>query len=447
MPAGTTGDLSYTAWWSPATYWVDFHANGGTGAMQVQHMIYDDPQLLESNAFTYEGHTFSGWATTRGGSVEYSDGERVENLTAEPGATVDLYAVWAKDGASGMSAFAYDEARDAGTFDPATDGAWTTPDDGALTAVLYDDGDLVFQYGDSTAAGRAVGWTGVINGLTSMSDEEKAKVSSVSSRGHVVLTGQEGRGLFNGMGGLQDVSALKGWDVSGATDLSNMFTLCGSLKSLHGLEGWDTSNVTCLYDTFDSCTSLANFSAIKDWDVSKVTDLAFAFSGLTGANSLDGLESWDTSNVTRMYGTFMGSTSIQDLTALANWNTSNVTDMSYIFDSTTLVKLDGLGGWDVSKVSTFERAFHWCSNLSDISAIGNWKTSGATNMKIMFYGCRSMADVSPLARWDVSHVESVRAMFQDCTRIDATSLNGWNLSPDCDKFDTFANARSYASWY
>jgi len=45
------------------------------------------------------------------------------------------------------------------------------------------------------------------------------------------------------------------------------------------------------------------------------------------------------------------------------------------------------------------------------------------------------------------HVESVRAMFQDCTRIDATSLNGWNLSPDCDKFDTFANARSYASWY
>lgn len=50
----------------------------------------------------------------------------------------------------------YDPVRDASFFDEATDGSWTTPLDGPLTVVLYTDGDLVFQYGDSTDPGREI---------------------------------------------------------------------------------------------------------------------------------------------------------------------------------------------------------------------------------------------------------------------------------------------------
>ena len=76
-------------------YSVHFNANGGTGTMVDLELRFDQPQALTANAFTKSGAVFAGWALSAGGSSVYADGETVENLTVEPGATVVLYAVWA----------------------------------------------------------------------------------------------------------------------------------------------------------------------------------------------------------------------------------------------------------------------------------------------------------------------------------------------------------------
>lgn len=76
-------------------YSVHFNANGGTGTMVDLELRFDQPQALTANAFTKSGAVFAGWALSAGGSSVYADGETVENLTLEPGATVVLYAVWA----------------------------------------------------------------------------------------------------------------------------------------------------------------------------------------------------------------------------------------------------------------------------------------------------------------------------------------------------------------
>lgn len=83
-------------------YQVLFDANGGTGTMEPQDMVYDEPQRLFDCAFVREGFSFAGWNTEADGSgTAYADGAEAINLSAEDGATVTLYAQWTASPAPG----------------------------------------------------------------------------------------------------------------------------------------------------------------------------------------------------------------------------------------------------------------------------------------------------------------------------------------------------------
>ena len=76
-------------------YQVRFDANGGSGTMEPQDMVYGEPQRLFAGAFSREGHSFAGWNTAADGTgAAYSDGAEVVNLASEDGAAVTLYAQW-----------------------------------------------------------------------------------------------------------------------------------------------------------------------------------------------------------------------------------------------------------------------------------------------------------------------------------------------------------------
>ena len=99
---GTTytpaADVTITATYAANIYTVAFDDNvddsSVTGTMASQPFTYGTAQNLTDNAFTRTGYTFSGWATSADGTVAYDDEGSVNNLTAENGATVTLYAVW-----------------------------------------------------------------------------------------------------------------------------------------------------------------------------------------------------------------------------------------------------------------------------------------------------------------------------------------------------------------
>jgi len=80
--------------WTAHTYTVQYSANNGSGTMASVLHTYDVEKALTDNVFTRTGYRFAGWATSASGSVAYSDGESVKNLTATDGATVTLYAKW-----------------------------------------------------------------------------------------------------------------------------------------------------------------------------------------------------------------------------------------------------------------------------------------------------------------------------------------------------------------
>ena len=91
---GTSTTL-YAQWTPPYKYKVAYNGNGATGgSMSNSEHTYDTAKNLTANGYTRNGYTFLGWSTSPNGSVQYSNGQSVKNLTATNGATVTLYAQW-----------------------------------------------------------------------------------------------------------------------------------------------------------------------------------------------------------------------------------------------------------------------------------------------------------------------------------------------------------------
>ncbi len=85
-----TESVTLFAKWTPNDYTVSFDPNGGTGTMDPQTIACDATAALTLNAFTRDGYTFAGWATSSGGSVVYTDGADYTMGTE----SVTLYAKW-----------------------------------------------------------------------------------------------------------------------------------------------------------------------------------------------------------------------------------------------------------------------------------------------------------------------------------------------------------------
>ena len=87
--------------WQANTYTIVYNSNkpeSASGSItetmpQVTH-TYDTAKNLSDNQFTLTGWHFCGWAKTATGAAEYTNGQKINNLTDKDGGTVALFAVW-----------------------------------------------------------------------------------------------------------------------------------------------------------------------------------------------------------------------------------------------------------------------------------------------------------------------------------------------------------------
>ena len=97
IPAGSTGNRTYTATWSENTYTISYaiYGSGATGTAPAKATLkYSQSYTIPANPFTRAGYTFTGWSTSAGGSVVYPAGQSVSKLLATSGSNVTLYPVW-----------------------------------------------------------------------------------------------------------------------------------------------------------------------------------------------------------------------------------------------------------------------------------------------------------------------------------------------------------------
>jgi len=205
-------------------------------------------------------------------------------------------------------------------------------------------------------------------------------------------------------------------DLSGVTDMSNMFAGCSLLNGPANINSWDTSNITNMYGVFGAAT---NFNQnISSWDTSNVTNMSALFSNTQAFNQNIG--NWNTASVTNMAQLFYNAKAFnQDI---SNWNTANVTLMTQLFRGATNFN-QNIGNWDTSKV--IDMSYMFQNAISFNKSIGTWNTVEVTDMSYMFLGATAFNQ--DISSWNTAKVTTMRNMFSNATAFNQ-NLGSWNLS-------------------
>ena len=233
-------------------------------------------------------------------------------------------------------------------------------------AVLYDDGELVFQMGAQTDNEREV--IGTYAGFEKSKytstqlppwASKREQIKKVTVR-DVIVPVSTAFWFFNCTKCTEaDLDKL---DTSNVTDMNSMFRYCPKLTTLE-LSGWNTSNVTNMSCMFDQCSSLTTLD-VSGWNTSNVKYMNYMFDQCSSLTTLD-VSGWNTSNVTDMNYMFYQCSSLTTLDA-SGWNTSNVTNMNYMFAKCSLLTTIDMSGWDTAKVSSMSATFQDCNSLASL---------------------------------------------------------------------------------
>lgn len=92
-----SADMTLYAQWTPITYTIRYHANGGSGSMRDQVLTYDKEEKLTKSTFSKSPYVFTGWNTKEDLTGDFYFNEaNVINLTDQDGAVIDLYAIYSE---------------------------------------------------------------------------------------------------------------------------------------------------------------------------------------------------------------------------------------------------------------------------------------------------------------------------------------------------------------
>ena len=199
---------------------------------------------------------------------------------------------------------------------------------------------------------------------------------------------------------------------------------------------WSDSEVIYLPEDCERLFSGKYFSNLTDisgfsyFDTSKVKNMSsmFLYCGVTDVTPL---ANWDMSNVTSTERMFEQCPNLSDITPLANWNTSNVQNFSHMFLACKSLRnrLNTISKWDISSATSIEGLFEGDTDLTDLTPLANWDVSKIENFARLFEDCSNLTDLTPIADWNTSKNINFAYLFSGCEGItDLTPLANWNIS-------------------
>ena len=262
------------AWYANATansYTINYY-DGTTlkGSSSAKVDTYPTLTKASSLSLSKTGYTFKGWATTNGGAVVYTDGQKLTaNLATTAGAKVNLYAVWK------------DETVPVCSFSGAS--ATTTQNTTSITLSCTDSGSGVVQKtlattdftttanGSVTAVGSPVkitngySYTVTLKGLSVGTFTVSLKAGLISdAAGNTNAAVTSGNVTVNGR--TYTVTFTKGSNVSAISSTSSSCTTTGS-------------SLTCTIGTYPAITAATGYSASTWYDSTAKKDTGIASGG------------------------------------------------------------------------------------------------------------------------------------------------------------------------
>lgn len=268
------GSNTGKAWYANATansYTINYY-DGTTlkGSSSAKVDTYPTLTRASSLSLSKTGYTFKGWATTNGGAVVYTDGQKLTaNLATTASATVNLYAVWK------------DETVPVCSFSGAS--ATTTQNTTSITLSCTDSGSGVVQKtlattdftttanGSVTAVSAPVkitngySYTVTLKGLRVGTFTVSLKAGLISdAAGNTNAAVTSGNVTVNGR--TYTVTFSKGSNVSAISSTSSSCTTTGS-------------SLTCTIGTYPTITAATGYSASTWYDSTAKKDTGIASGG------------------------------------------------------------------------------------------------------------------------------------------------------------------------
>ncbi len=125
------------------------------------------------------------------------------------------------------------------------------------------------------------------------------------------------------------ILSVEQWGNMSWTSFNKAFKSCQNME-VNATDAPDLSGVTDLTEMFSGCHAMN--ADLSHWDVSTITNMQGTLSSARAFNQ--DLSDWDVSNVTNMFQTFAGATSFNQ--SLAAWDITNVEQMSQFLTNTSM---------------------------------------------------------------------------------------------------------------
>lgn len=260
-----------------------------------------------------------------------------------------------------------------------------------------------------------------------------------------VPAGTTGTGTFNGptatITGLPAGSIIR-LSISPANlQWVSMYNAIGDSYRLVDIEQWGSTAWTSMQGSYKTCPNL-QISATDVPNLSGVTDMSEMFLGCTGLNSPSNINTWNTSNVTNMGLLFSSAFSFNQ--NIGAWNTANVTSMNATFVNAKVFN-QNIGTWNTAHVTTMANMFQGA--LAFNQSINSWNTANLTTTSSMFSG--ALAFNQSISSWNISNLAASSAMFMGATAFNQ-DMSAWNVSAITNMFNMFSGAtafnQSLAAW-
>ncbi len=497
IPAGSTGNVTLTAKWTPTVLGsISYNLSGGSLDDKKTSYTVEDYGYTPS-APTKENYTFNGWSPA---SIP-SGSTGTVTLTAKWTADVLGNISYNLDGGSISGEKASYTAEDYGYAPPTpkkngfTFDGWTpktipsgNKGDVTFTAnwIAETLGSIRYDLDGGTLTGEKTSYSSLDYGYTpptpikagyKFTGWNPAKVPS-NSTGDVTFTASWTEETSTFSSTLQNVIYNKNSTITAfrkssvAPDLTNSSAkVVSTSDSDVPIYAWYEGSVlywwsnaphvnapASMSSLFSRCGKLADISGVKDWDTHTTTSMSSAFYQCTALKDLSPLLNWNVENVTKMSGVFMGCSSIVNLHGLETWNTKQVNDLGSAFDAcTSLADITALKNWNTAKVENMRYLFCDDTSLTSLSGLEKWDLrkvrtdrdylygtyDNTYNASELFKNCSSLNDISALANWDLSNITRMSSVFEGCKSLTSLSgLKNWNMGNKSLADQMFKDCRS-----
>lgn len=434
-------DVTLYAQWKAYPYKVVFAGNGSTsGSVGSLVCEYDANVTFTANSFIRTGYTFTGWNTKADGKGSaYTDGQTVQNLTADYNDTVTLYAQWtansykvAFDSNNGTGTmtdqpFAYDAASaplSANTFlrNGYVFAGWNTQKDGKGTAyednipvknLTADKDDTVTLYAQWAAASFTVKFDKGV-GTGSMPDQTfQTGTTAVLKTNAFVKTGYTFTGWKDG----------NGKDYQDAAKVSTLEL--GTNISITLYAQWNANSYTVKFNANGGTGSMNPQTLTYDAEEAALTVNAFTRAGY---NFLGWAES-----PTSTHGEYADGQTVRNLTPMSG----GVITLYAVWKANTVqVVFDGNGA-DTGSMELQAFAYHTAQPLSQNTFqrtgynFAGWNTQ-ANGRGVSYRDKQSVTDPIP----DITGSLTLYAQWQQQSRYGLAGL----VSTDSDPAVPIPNA-------